>query len=119
MIIIFGWMKETKPIRPILETYCYHCQKQATWYLWRETEWVSFFDIKTVPFIWKNYLVCSGCEDVTHLDWPRYLKLSSPGIKAEIAAVLEEKQLKPKNEIQRRFLLTQRAEREASEKSPA
>jgi hypothetical protein len=118
MIIIFGWVKETKPVRPtLIHNYCYHCQKRASWDLWRETEWVSFFAIKTVPFLWKNFLVCSGCGDVFHLDWRRYLALSSPQGQAEMATSLKERQLSAKNEVQRKFLLTQRAEREAREKS--
>src|SRR5262252_8332995 len=118
MIVIFGWVKETKPVgSALLQTYCYHCQKRASWDLWRETEWVSFFAVKTIPFLWKNFLVCSGCRDVYPLDWRRYLQLSSPHIKAELTAFLEDTQLRPKNEIQRKFLLAQRAEREAREKS--
>ena len=119
MIIIFGWLKETQRIRPAIRSYCYHCQKRATWHLWRETEWVSFFAVKTVPFLWKNFLVCEGCEDSFPLDRSRYVQLSSPQMQALIAGALEEKQLAPKNEVQRNFLLIQRAEREAREAAAA
>ena len=109
MIIIFGWLKETKPVRPLLNSYCYHCQKSTQWHLWLETEWVTFFDIRTLPFIWKNYIVCPGCRHVFHLKWSDYLRIASPGTQKEIAASIESEQLAGKNEIQRRFLLTQRA----------
>jgi len=113
MIINFGWLKETRPIRPIFGSYCYHCQKSTTWHLWRETEWVMFFGIKTIPFLWKNFLVCPGCEYVFHLPWTRYLEIDSEGTRRAIGDAIEKEQLRPKNELQRRFLLTQRAEREA------
>ena len=119
MIIIFGWMKETRPIRPLFESYCYHCQRTRPWHLWRETEWVSFFAVKTIPFIWKNYVVCPGCEYVFHLDWGRYLQIESAPARTELAAAIEARQLSGKNELQRKFLLTQRAEREAREKAAA
>lgn len=119
MIIIFGWLKETKPVEPLFDSYCYHCQKKTRWHLWRETEWVSFFEVKTVPFIWKNYAVCPGCEHVFHLKWSHYLGISSERTRAEVAAAIESGQLSMKNELQRNFLLTQRAEREAREKATA
>lgn len=119
MIIIFGWMKETQPVRPLFGSYCYHCQKTTHWHLWRETEWVSFFAIKTIPFIWKNYVVCPGCEYIFHLSWGRYLHISSPGTQKDVAAAIESSQLSLKNQVQRNFLLTQRAEREAREKAAA
>jgi hypothetical protein len=119
MIIIFGWLKETKPIRPLLDSYCYHCQKTTNWHLWRETEWVSFFAVKTVPFIWKNYVVCPGCEYVFPLAWNRYLQVASPSTQRGVVKEIESGQLSAKNALQRNFLLTQRAEREAREKSAA
>jgi hypothetical protein len=119
MIIIFGWLKETKPVRPLLNSYCYHCQKTTHWHLWRETEWVSFFDIKTIPFIWKNYVVCPGCEYVFPLTWDRYFQISSSSTQKDVAAAIESTQLSGKTELQRNFLLTQRAEREAREKPAA
>ncbi|HEX5057028.1 MAG TPA: hypothetical protein VFX02_11075 [Gammaproteobacteria bacterium] len=120
MFFILGWVKETKPVQQsLLHSYCYHCQKRAGWDLWRETEWVSFFYIKTVPFIWKNYLMCSGCRDIYPLDWRRCLQLSSPQVREAMAAFLEETQLSSKNETQRRFLLSSKAGREAREKSAA
>ena len=119
MIIIFGWRKETKPVRALFESYCYHCQKSTAWHLWRETEWVAFFDINTIPFLWKNFLVCPGCEHIYHVEWKRYLQIESPAMHAEISKAIEDGQLSQKNELQRKFLLTQRAEREAREKPVA
>ena len=119
MIIIFGWLKETRPVRPLLNSYCYHCQKTTTWHLWRETEWVSFFAVKTIPFIWKNHVVCPGCEYAFPLSWNLYFQISSPSTGAAVAAAIESSQLSVKNQVQRNFLLTQRAEREAREKTAA
>ena len=114
MIVIFGWMKETRPVRPLLGAYCYHCQKTTSWHLWRETEWVSFFAVKTIPFIWKNHAVCPGCKYVFPLSWTRYFQISSPRTTAEIASAIESTQLSVKNQVQRNFLLTQRAAREVN-----
>jgi len=119
MIVVFGWLKEAKPVRPLLSSYCYHCQKTTHWHLWRETEWVSFFAVKTIPFISKNYVVCPGCEYVFHLPWERYFRISAARATEDIAAAIESSQLSMKNQVQRNFLLTQRAEREAREKTAA
>jgi hypothetical protein len=100
-----------------MDSYCYHCQKAVSWHLWRETEWVSFFGVKTIPFIWKNYVVCPGCEYVRPLEWSRYLQVDSPTTQRDVTAEIESAQLSAKNELQRKFLLAQRAEREARETS--
>lgn len=113
MIIVFGWIKENKPVRPApLRCYCYRCQRPSGWDLWRETEWVTFFAVKTIPFLSKNYLVCERCRDVFALGWAPYLQLSKPHMHEEIAALLEQHQLGGKNEIQRNFLRAQRSEQE-------
>src|SRR5262245_37570320 len=118
MIIIFGWLKEAKPARPVFASYCYHCQKSVTWHLWRETEWATIFGVKTIPFLWKNFLACPRCEYAFHLSWSRHSEIDSSETQRAVAAAIEEEQLRPKNELQRKFLLTQRAEREARESSP-
>ena len=51
MFIIFGWVKEVKEVGPALDCHCYRCQRKRTWEHWKEIEWVSFFLIKTIPFI--------------------------------------------------------------------
>jgi len=119
MIINFGWLREARPVRPAFASYCYHCQKSVTWHLWRETEWVMFFGVKTIPFLWKNFLACPRCEYAFHLPWMRYPDIDSKETQDAAAAAIERAQLEPKNELQRRFLLTQRAEREAREKPAA
>ena len=118
MIINFGWLKEARPLRPAFASYCYHCQKSVTWHLWRETEWVMFFGVKTIPFLAKNFLACPRCEYAFHLTWSRYSAIDSKDTQRVVAAAIEEEQLRPKNELQRNFLLSQRAEREARESSP-
>lgn len=112
MIVIFGWVKEAKPVRQVAESYCYHCQKKRPWELWRETEWVSFFAVKTIPFLWKNFVVCSGCRDAVHLNDARYREVETGRPSGELAAFLEEHQLSQKTEVQRNFLLSIRAQNE-------
>lgn len=68
MFVIFGWLKESTPVKPLLDTWCYHCNSQRTWELYCETEWVTFFDIRTFPFMKKYFLYCSKCHDTLPLD---------------------------------------------------
>jgi len=114
MIFIFGWLKETKSVRST-DCYCYHCQRKRTWDLWRETEWVTFFAVKTIPFLWKNFIECSGCGDTVRLNDARYKQVSQGRASAELLAFLEEHQLSQKNELQRNFLRSIRAQGEARE----
>lgn len=114
MIIIFGWLKEKTPVRPVLDCYCYVCQKSASRELWRETEWVSFFGIKTLPFLSRYSLVCSRCDDETPLE-RSHLQQLQRGDVAGTVAHLEQHQLANKNEVQRNFLLSARAAREGGD----
>ena len=113
MIVNFGWVKDAQFVRPTLTVYCYRCQRSTKRELWRETEWVCFFTIKTIPFLWKHFLVCSRCSEVTALDRIRYRQLLSETQHGELRQFLEDQQLAQKNETQRNFLLAQRAESEA------
>lgn len=115
MIVIFGWLKEAKQIRPISDCYCYHCQRKRTWDLWRETEWVSFFAVKTIPFLWKNFIVCSGCGDKVRLNDVRYRQVLEGTPSGEFFSFLEAHQLSQKNELQRNFLRSIRAQSETHE----
>jgi hypothetical protein len=119
VVVNFGWMKETAPIRPLFKSYCYHCSNSVAWHLWRETEWVMFFGAKSFPFLWKNYAVCPGCEFVHHVSWSEYLRLPDPNAQGRITGSIEGSQLRAKNETQKRFLLAQRAEHDAKEKPAA
>ena len=78
-----------------------------------------FFGAKSFPFLWKNFAVCPGCEFVHHVSWSQYLKLGDSSVRRSIADRINELQLGTKNEVQKRFLLAQRAEREANEKPAA
>lgn len=63
MFVIFGWEKSVKPIESIMKTSCYHCQNHSGWSVWKETEWVSLFFVKILPFINKYHLGCDVCGD--------------------------------------------------------
>lgn len=63
MFIIFGWAKTTKPIESVLKTECFHCKNLSGWSIWKETEWISLFFIKVIPFLNKYHLVCNICSD--------------------------------------------------------
>jgi hypothetical protein len=119
MIVNFGWMKETMPIKPLFKSYCFHCSNSVTWHLWREREWVMFFGAKSFPFLWKNFAVCPGCEFVHHVSWAQYFKINDPHVRLSITSRIEELQLSGKNDVQKRFLLAQRAEHDGREASAA
>ncbi len=113
VIIVFGWVKEAKEVGPALSCYCYRCQRNRRWEHWRETEWVSFFMVKTIPFLSKSYIVCAACHQIIEPDSGRLRQLERKEQWPSLAAYIEEYQLSGKSEVQRNFLLAQRAQRAA------
>jgi hypothetical protein len=109
VIIIFGWVKEAKEVGPALDCYCYRCQRKHPWEYWKETEWVSFFMIKTIPFLSKSYVVCGACRQPIKLDSMRLRQLGRKEQLPNLAEFIEEHQLLGKNAVQRNFLFAQRA----------
>jgi hypothetical protein len=67
MFIIFGWEKTVKPVESVLNTDCFQCRNISKWSIWRETEWVSLFFIKVIPFRNQYHLVCNICNDSVKL----------------------------------------------------
>jgi hypothetical protein len=112
VIVIYGWLKEAKEIGAAPFFYCFRCQRKRTWEHWRETEWVTFFAVKTVPFLWKNHAVCGACRQPLPLNGDDMQLLRDKAQWPSLVTALEERQLADKNEIQRKFLLAQRAERD-------
>jgi hypothetical protein len=112
MMIIFGWLKEKQPVKPVLSCYCYTCQRTTSWELWRETEWVTFFGMRTLPFLSKDELSCPRCGDRTVVSKSQSAQLLKGGQTAHFAAYLEKHQLAGKSEVQRKFLLSMRSARE-------
>lgn len=109
MLVVYGWLKEKRPIGPPLSCYCYVCQRRSEWYLLRETEWVTFFGMRTIPFLSKNFLACSRCEDELSIV-PSQARALLNGRDTDAAvAQIEKYQLSSKSEIQRNFLLSARA----------
>jgi len=117
MIIIFGWLKETRPVKPVLECYCYVCQRKSSWELWRETEWVTLFGMRTLPFLSKDSLACSRCSDHTPVQRDQSQLLQRGEATSAAVAFLERYQLNGKSEVQRNFLLSARAAREQEQAS--
>ena len=63
MFIIFGWEKTVKPVESVIKTECFNCKNLSGWSIWKETEWISLFFLKLIPFRSKYYLVCNICND--------------------------------------------------------
>lgn len=112
MFVVFGWLKETRPVRPLLDCYCYVCQRGTSWELWRETEWVTLFRMRTLPFLSKDSLACSRCGDEAPLARPHSQRLQSGDALADAPGFLENHQFASKTEVQRNFLRSSRSVRE-------
>src|SRR4030095_17000740 len=67
MFIIFGWVKEQKPLGEVGEIFCYDCRRAGPWIAVSESEWVTLSAIKVFRFIYKHRLHCSGCSAVLAL----------------------------------------------------
>ncbi|MDR3479903.1 MAG: hypothetical protein P4L91_04240 [Burkholderiaceae bacterium] len=113
MLIMFGWVKEAKEVGPALDCYCYRCHRKRTWEHWKETEWVSFFTIKTIPFLSKTHVVCGGCREPVQLDRERANFLANREHLPRLAVFLEERQLAGKSEVQRNYMRAQREQNES------
>lgn len=115
MLIMFGWVKEAKEVGAALSCYCYRCQRKRTWAHWKETEWVSFFTIKTIPFLSKSHVVCGGCRESVLLDGARSNLLGNAAQLPQLAEFLEEHQLSQKSPVQRSFLQAQKEQNQSRE----
>lgn len=68
MFFVFGWEKTFKPAESLLRTHCHNCNKDTPWRVWRETEWVSLFFVRLLPFLTKYHLACDSCRDALAVD---------------------------------------------------
>jgi hypothetical protein len=68
MFVVFGWEKSFKPAESLLKTHCHRCNNESSWRIWNETEWVSLFFVKVLPFLTKYHLACEVCRDAVPLD---------------------------------------------------
>jgi len=112
MIMIYGWLKERRPLKQVLASYCYVCQRNCEWHVWRESEWVTFFGMRTIPFLSKDSLACARCEGLMPLQKAQSRELLRGAGVAQAIEQLEAHQLEDKNEVQRNFLRANRAARE-------
>lgn len=80
---------------------------------WKETEWVSFFTVKTIPFLSNSFVVCSFCKESVLLTNSQAQLLKDEKRHLQLIAFLEEHQLSKKTAVQRSFLLSQRAQRDS------
>jgi len=112
VFVVFGWLKENRPLREVLDAYCYVCQRTSSWALWRETEWVTLFGMRTLPFLSKDAIACAHCGDHSPLERAHAADLLKGEQLQRTRAFLEEFQLASKTEVQRNFLRSTRAGRE-------
>jgi hypothetical protein len=108
LFIIFGWMKENREVGAACTCHCYRCQGTRTWVHWKVTEWVTFFAIKTIPFLSKSRVVCSSCRESISLSAKQAGLIGADSGRSRLGELIEEHQLSRKSEVQRRYLLSQR-----------
>jgi hypothetical protein len=113
MFVVYGWRKEAQPIKQVVDCYCYVCQRHTAWHIWRESEWVTLFGMKTLPFVSRDALVCARCEDALSVPKRESRQLLSGDGAAKAVASIERHQLASKTEVQRNFLLAARSARES------
>jgi hypothetical protein len=68
VFVVFGWQKTFAPRESLLRTHCHHCNHDVSWRIWHETEWVSLFFVRLLPFLRKYRLACEVCRDSVPLD---------------------------------------------------
>ena len=115
MFVMFGWVKDAREVQAGLRCYCYRCQRTRQWECWKETEWVSFFTVKTIPFLSSTHVVCGACREAFKLDARRARQLGIASELPRLGAHLEDLQLAGKSEVQRGYLKAQREQRESVE----
>lgn len=113
MFVIFGIDKANEPRQPLLDTRCYHCNRNTTWDLYAESEWLTFFFVKTFRIKSKYFLSTQCCSDRVDLDNNTKKKLDrlahlGETVKAELhdslVSNLEQHQLAGKTEAQMQFI---------------
>ncbi|WP_392552954.1 hypothetical protein RHO13_03915 [Orbus wheelerorum] len=110
MFIIFGWEKEEYDKINFTQCYCYNCSEVKRWVLHTEVEWVSFFAIKTVPFLIKRNVYCERCGDSINIANLKYMSLNkSPAL---IIDYIECTQFAKKNDTQKSYLIEKRQQSE-------
>lgn len=111
MFVVYGWLKEKRPLSQLARCYCFVCQRHRQWVLLQETEWVTLFHMRTLPLKNQYSTACESCGDEIALSKPdaQRLQASDAGI---VSAALERSQLASKNEVQRNFLIANRIVRE-------
>jgi len=110
MFIIFGWVKEEYDQINFTQCYCYNCSDIKRWVLRTETEWVSFFAIKTIPFLIKRNVYCERCGDninIANLKYTYFKK--NPSL---IINYIGNTQLAKKSETQKCYLIKKRQKSE-------
>jgi hypothetical protein len=68
VFVIFGWQRTFNPRESLLRTHCHRCKNEVAWRIWHETEWVSLFLVRLLPFLTKYRLACEICRDSVPLD---------------------------------------------------
>jgi hypothetical protein len=68
MFIVFGSAKTFRQQESLLKSHCHHCNSDVSWRIWHETEWVSLFFLRLIPFVTKYHIACEVCRDSLPLD---------------------------------------------------
>ncbi len=108
MFVMFGWVKDAREVADPLRCWCFRCQRMRQFECWKETEWVSFFMVRTIPLLSSTHVVCHACREAVKLDARRARRLEVAAPASDFVDHVEDLQLAGKSEVQRRFLKAQR-----------
>lgn len=86
MIVVLGWQRTFEPRESLLKTHCHHCKNDVSWRVWHETEWVSLFFVRLLPFLRKYHLACEVCRDSVPLDAKTCRRARNRGALGETAS---------------------------------
>ena len=126
MFVIFGWMKTRDSLGAVTSGYCYDCRRTVPWIIGKQTEWVTLYGMKTLPFLAKYYFVCGRCDDNVGLSRAEYWavdrtmkrsgKIDGAPVHQALVDRIERQQLSDKTEVQMKWMRASlEAERERRE----
>jgi hypothetical protein len=114
MFVICGWMKTRESLGAVGNGYCYDCRRKVPWIIGKETEWVTMYGMRTLPFLSKYHFVCGRCDDNVRLTGAEFRRVRSAmkdrgtidgsSIHAALISRIEQQQLAGKTELQLRWI---------------
>ncbi|MCO7223941.1 hypothetical protein [Pleionea sp. CnH1-48] len=113
MLKLTSFKKSLRPIKPVIDTKCYHCNNETTWDLIQATDWLTFLSFKIIPYYSQYHLCCTVCTDLYDISRSELKGVNSlhqlsdqasNQLHDDLVRSMKRYQLKGKTEVQRNFL---------------